>query len=92
MNNFEKRGIIRKTDDLGRVVIPIEYRKKLKINKNEDVEMLLVGETVVLKRPVDSCIKCNQAISELASKIDLSLCDSCIDELSSKIEEAKSTK
>lgn len=87
MNSFEKRGIIRKTDDLGRVVIPIEYRKKIKINKNEDVEMILVGDTVVLKKPVDSCIKCNQTISDLAKKIDLSLCDCCIDKLSSKIKE-----
>lgn len=87
MNSVEKRGIIRKTDDLGRVVIPIEYRKKLKINKNEDVEMMLVGDTVVVKKPVDSCIKCNKSISDLAKKIDISLCDSCIYKLSLKIKE-----
>ena len=92
MNSSENRGIIRKTDDLGRVVLPIEYRKKLNINKNEDVEMLLVGETIVLKKPVDSCIKCGKAISDLAKKIDLNLCDKCVDELDSKIKEAKSNK
>ena len=87
MNSSEKRGIIRKTDDLGRVVIPIEYRKKLKIGKNEDVEMMLIGNTVVVKKPVDSCIKCNNSISELSNKIGINLCDNCIKELSSKIKE-----
>lgn len=41
-------GIIRQMDGLGRLVIPMEYRKKLNINALDDCEMILFDDNTIL--------------------------------------------
>ncbi|MCU7741210.1 MULTISPECIES: AbrB/MazE/SpoVT family DNA-binding domain-containing protein [Priestia] len=43
-------GIVRKLDNLGRVVLPIELRRTLNIKKDEPVEILVDNENIVLKK------------------------------------------
>lgn len=43
-------GIVRKLDNLGRVVLPIELRRTLNIKKNEPVEIFVDNENIVLKK------------------------------------------
>lgn len=43
------RGIIRRFDDLGRIVIPKEIRRKFKINVGESVEIYITEEGILLK-------------------------------------------
>ncbi|RDZ05690.1 transition state regulator Abh [Priestia megaterium] len=43
-------GIVRKIDDLGRVVLPIELRRTLNIKKDDPVEILVDNENIVLKK------------------------------------------
>ena len=44
-------GIIRRIDDLGRIVIPKEIRKKLKINEGENIEIYIDDlEHIILKK------------------------------------------
>lgn len=43
------RGIIRRFDDLGRIVIPKEIRRKFKINAGEPVEICITEEGILLK-------------------------------------------
>ena len=43
-------GIIRKMDDLGRVVIPMEIRKNLMINEDDMFEFFVEGDLICLKR------------------------------------------
>ena len=50
---LEKVGIIRKIDDLGRIVIPKEIRKFLKIYSDSDIEMKVIDEKIILNK-VDS--------------------------------------
>ena len=49
-------GIIRRIDELGRIVIPKELRKNLKIGNGDSLEILLDGEDIVLKKysPMES--------------------------------------
>ena len=42
-------GIIRRFDDLGRIVIPKEIRRKFKINAGEPVEIYITEESILLK-------------------------------------------
>lgn len=42
-------GIIRRFDDLGRIVIPKEIRRKFKINAGEPVEIFITEEGILLK-------------------------------------------
>ncbi|MGC9934456.1 AbrB/MazE/SpoVT family DNA-binding domain-containing protein [Priestia aryabhattai] len=43
-------GIVRKLDNLGRVVLPIELRRTLNIKKNDPVEIFVDNENIVLKK------------------------------------------
>ncbi len=43
-------GVVRRIDDLGRIVIPKEVRKNLKIRENDDLEIYFDGENIVLKK------------------------------------------
>ena len=46
-------GIVRKTDGLGRIVIPKEIRKNFSINENDYLEIFVDGEMIVLKKATD---------------------------------------
>ncbi len=51
-------GIIRKIDDLGRIVLPKELRKYLNINTGDDFQISLEDEKIILEKY--SYIKSNQ--------------------------------
>lgn len=46
----EIKGIIRRVDELGRIVLPIEVREKLNIEENNELEICLEGNTIILKK------------------------------------------
>lgn len=43
-------GMVRRVDSLGRIVIPKEIRKVLKIKENEQVEINVSGDEIILNR------------------------------------------
>ena len=43
-------GIIRRIDDLGRIVIPKELRKTLRIKTGESLEIFVEGDDIILKK------------------------------------------
>ncbi|WP_071459707.1 AbrB/MazE/SpoVT family DNA-binding domain-containing protein [Bacillus massilinigeriensis] len=43
-------GIVRKTDQLGRIVIPMELRKKMGIHENDPLEIFVDEETIILQK------------------------------------------
>lgn len=48
----DTRGISRKLDELGRVTLPIEFRKELGLNENEKnwVEIFLVNDGIYIRK------------------------------------------
>lgn len=56
-------GIIRRFDDLGRIVIPKEIRRKFKINAGEPVEISITEEGILLK-PYNPKPKSNTELAE----------------------------
>lgn len=47
---MKSTGIIRRIDDLGRVVIPKEIRKNFNIKENDSLEIFIDGENIILKK------------------------------------------
>ncbi|RDW15291.1 transition state regulator Abh [Oceanobacillus arenosus] len=43
-------GIVRRVDELGRVVIPIELRRTLEINVKDEVEIYVENDKIILKK------------------------------------------
>ncbi len=45
---MKSTGIVRKVDELGRIVIPMELRRTLEINEKDPVEIFVEGEEIIL--------------------------------------------
>ena len=56
-------GIVRKVDELGRVVLPIELRRTLGIDVKDPLEIFVDGECVILRRYEPACTFCGSADS-----------------------------
>jgi AbrB family looped-hinge helix DNA binding protein len=51
-------GIVRRVDHLGRVVLPIEWRRILGIDAKDPIEIFVVGENIVLQKYSPVCVFC----------------------------------
>ena len=77
--------IVRRVDELGRIVIPIELRNKLKIADKDPIEIYVDGSSIILKKHEESCIFCGSTknLSEYKDKL---ICSKCLQNIT-KIEE-----
>jgi transcriptional pleiotropic regulator of transition state genes len=76
-------GIIRHLDELGRIVIPIEIRKRFGLGEKDPLEISLHDETIILSRPQTSCVFCGRR-TQLEEHRGRPVCRSCIAELSAQ--------
>lgn len=65
---MKSTGIVRKVDQLGRVVLPMELRKTLNIEEKDPLEIYVEDEQIVLKKYEPSCIFCGEAIGTVNYK------------------------
>jgi transcriptional pleiotropic regulator of transition state genes len=77
-----KTGIIRHIDDLGRIVIPIEIRKRFALGEKDPLEISIKDETILLSKPQTVCVFCGKR-SALREHRGRAVCRSCVDELTS---------
>lgn len=76
-------GIIRRTDDLGRIVIPKEIRRTLRIGEGDPLEIYTEGEQIVLKKYEPCCVFCGEA-KEVVNYKGKNICKNCLEEISTK--------
>ena len=69
-------GIIRRVDELGRVVIPIEIRNQFNIIEKDPIEIYVEGGTIVLKKFEPNCIFCGNT-KNLVAFNDKLICEEC---------------
>ena len=79
---MKSTGIVRKVDELGRIVIPIETRHILKIAPRDPIEIYREGDQIILHKydPDNSCIFCGRNIGVKKFK-GQNICQSCRAEL-----------
>ncbi len=81
-------GIVRKIDDLGRIVLPKELRRTMNINKKDPMEIYVEGDgTIILKKYQPACIFCGNAddVLEFRGKV---ICKDCLDNMAGNKETA----
>jgi transcriptional pleiotropic regulator of transition state genes len=74
-------GIIRHVDELGRIVIPIEIRKRLRLGEKDPLEISVQEDVILLAKPQAACVFCGRD-SALREHRGRAVCDSCVAELS----------
>ena len=74
---MKSTGIVRKLDELGRVVIPKELRNTLAIGVKDPLEIYVDGSTIILKKYEPACIFCDEARNVMNFK-GKNICVNCI--------------
>lgn len=73
-------GIVRKVDELGRIVLPIELRRTLDIEVKDPMEIYVDVENIILKKYMPNCIFCGCADDLVDYKRKI-VCKKCIKEM-----------
>ena len=73
-------GIVRKVDELGRIVLPIELRRTLDIAEKDQLEIFVEGSSIVLKKYRPTCIFCD-SVRDVAIYRGKNICPKCLKEL-----------
>lgn len=80
---MKSTGVVRKIDELGRIVLPSELRRVFGIKEGDELEISVDGERVILEKRQDVCVFCSAA----NPAIDFhgrSVCENCAGELGQK--------
>ena len=77
---MKKSCFVRKIDELGRIVLPIEIRHSLTIKEKDPLEIFLKDDGIFIKKNIPSCIFCNSIIN-LKNFNEKNICKNCINKL-----------
>lgn len=70
-------GVVRKLDELGRIVIPIELRRTFNIGEKDGLEIFTDDDRIVLRKYEPACVFCGSA-KEVISFKGKKVCKECI--------------
>ncbi|MBQ6839924.1 MAG: AbrB/MazE/SpoVT family DNA-binding domain-containing protein [Oscillospiraceae bacterium] len=74
---MKQTGIVRKVDELGRIVLPIELRRTLDIAVRDELEIYLDDDKVVMRKYEPSCVFCSST-RNLVEYRGKNVCGECI--------------
>lgn len=74
-------GIVRKIDELGRVVLPKELRRTLDIQDRDELEIFVENKSIILRKYEPSCVFCGSMENTVEYK-DKIICSNCLAQLS----------
>ena len=77
---MKSTGIVRKIDELGRIVLPIELRRTLDIEIKDPMEIYVDGNDIILRKYEPACIFCGNAKDVVMYK-GKNICPDCMTEL-----------
>ncbi|NCB73524.1 MAG: AbrB/MazE/SpoVT family DNA-binding domain-containing protein [Clostridia bacterium] len=77
---MKSTGIVRKVDELGRIVLPIELRRTLGIAEKDSLEIYVDDDSIILRKYQPACIFCDNARDVVVFK-GKNVCKDCIKSL-----------
>ena len=77
---MKSTGIVRRVDELGRIVIPMEVRRYFGIDVKDPVEIFIDKNRIVLKKFLNGCVFCGKN-SKLIDYKERKICLSCVQSL-----------
>ena len=77
---MKSTGIVRKVDELGRIVLPVELRRMLDIDIKDPLEIYVDDGCIVLKKYMPACIFCGNA-KDIYNFKGKKICPNCINEI-----------
>ncbi len=80
---MKSTGIVRKVDELGRVVIPIELRRTMDIEEKDALEIYVDGDKIILRKYEPACVFCGNA-KDVENFRGKNICRECLAAMQSK--------
>ena len=77
---MKSTGIIRKADDLGRIVLPIELRRVLDISERDELEIYMENDRIILQKFEPACLFCGSS-RNLVTYRSKNVCQECVRKL-----------
>jgi len=74
---MKSTGIVRKVDELGRIVLPVEMRRTLDIAEKDALEIYVEGDTIILRKYQAACVFCDSLRNVISFK-GRNVCADCI--------------
>ena len=81
---MKSTGIVRKVDELGRILLPIELRRTLGIEEKDRIEIFVDGESIILRKYQPACIFCDNA-KDIINYKGKNICPECIKAMNAKL-------
>ena len=79
---LKSTGVVRKLDQLGRIVLPKELRTVLNLKEKDALEIYVDGEQIILKKYEPACVFCGDA-REVVNYRGKNTCKKCLEEMKS---------
>lgn len=73
-------GIVRRVDELGRIVLPIEMRRTLNIGEKDSLEIYVDGDSIILRKYQAACVFC-ESTKKIVNYRGKNVCPDCIAKL-----------
>ena len=80
---MKSTGVVRKVDELGRIVLPIEIRKTLDIKQKDAIEIFTDEDKIILQKYQPACVFCNN-IENIVYFNGKRVCADCIEKMKSQ--------
>lgn len=77
---MKSTGVVRRIDELGRLVVPSELRRVFKLREGDELEISVEGDRIILQKRQDLCLFCSAENPEVEFK-DRRICRVCASEL-----------
>ncbi|WP_415310501.1 AbrB/MazE/SpoVT family DNA-binding domain-containing protein [Clostridium perfringens] len=79
---LKSTGVVRKLDQLGRIVLPKELRTVLNLKEKDALEIYVDGEQIILKKYEPACVFCGDA-REVVNYRGKNICKKCLEKMKS---------
>ena len=77
---MKSTGMVRKVDELGRIVLPAEIRQNMDIQVKDSLEIFTENERIILQKYRPSCIFCNN-VDQVVYFNDKRICTECLEKI-----------
>lgn len=78
--NMKSLGIVRKVDELGRIVLPKEIRTSFELDSGDGVEIFVEKDKIILQKYAPACVFCGEADDIVMFK-NKRVCRHCLEEI-----------
>ena len=81
---MKSTGVVRKVDELGRIVLPISIRQTMDINEKDPLEIFIDENRIILQKYHPACVFCNNA-DRIVYFNNKRICQDCLEKIKTQL-------